>query len=198
MYKKKTRKILTFGLFGLLSLTVMFITITNAQYWTSLPPYNTLWPLWSPALSPIDSVTGLPTPIVSDLYPSTVLPVQPGLTWNPELSYPWLLYNTPLGMVYYDPVFGIDVWPPSNLFGPSGPLPILLPPDFALLPPTDPDWLITNVPLANDAFIAYLKPVVLPPTALPPLVVPPTVIPPPSPAPWVPPTLLGATTILGL
>ena len=67
----------------------------RAQTWTPLPPYNTLWPLWSPALSPADPITQVPTPIVNALSPSTVLPVQPGLTWNPYLSYPYMLYNTP-------------------------------------------------------------------------------------------------------
>ena len=52
-------------------------SIGYAQNWVSLPPYNTLWPLWSSILSPIDPVTNLPTPIVSDLSSSAILPLQP-------------------------------------------------------------------------------------------------------------------------
>ncbi|MGA1871546.1 MAG: hypothetical protein ACMUJM_23715 [bacterium] len=194
----RNKKILQLTLLGIFIISTMFFSITHAQNWTPLPPYNTLWPLWSPILSPIDPVTGIPVPIVSDLFPTTVLPVQPGLTWDPELSYPWLLYNTPLGMAYYDPVDGVNLWPPIYLFDSSGPLPISLPLDYASLAPIDSSWLTTNVPIANDAFISYLKPVVLPPTTLPPLITPPTIIPPISPAPWTPPTLIGASTILGL
>ena len=94
--------------------------------WWPLPPYNTLWPLWSPLLSPPNAL-GIPVPIVSSLAPDTVLPVQPGLTWDSNYDYPWLLYDTPLGMVYYDPLFGIDLWPPDYLVSPFGvPLPINL------------------------------------------------------------------------
>lgn len=139
---------------------VLFLTISpiaNAQNWASLPPYNTLWPLWSPALSPIDAVSGLPVPLVTQLTPSTVLPIQPALTWDPAAANPWLLYNTPLGMAYYDPIGGVNLWPPSNFLDVAGsPLPISLPVDYGYLPPTDPTWLTTNVPLANAAAFAYL------------------------------------------
>ena len=77
-------------LFGIIN-----VPITHCQQWTALPPYNTLWPLWSPALSPLDPDTNLLTPIVTNLSPSTFLPVQPGLTWDPDLPYPFLLYNSP-------------------------------------------------------------------------------------------------------
>jgi hypothetical protein len=198
MIKESIRKMFLISLFGLICCGILYSSPAFAQYWTPLPPYNTLWPLWSPALSPVDPVSGLPTPVVSALYPSTVLPVQPGLTWDPALSYPWLLYNTPVGMAYYDPVSGINPWPPSYLVGPSGPLPLTLPLDYSSLAPTDSSWLTTNVPLANTAFIAYLKPLVLPPATLPPLTTPPATIPPVSPAPWTPPVLLTASAILGL
>ena len=46
----------------------------EAQLWEPLPPYNLLWPLWSPVLSPPDPVTGEPTPLVDSLYENTVLP----------------------------------------------------------------------------------------------------------------------------
>lgn len=191
IYRNNLIKVLLYCFLWLISLNIVFSPTTFAQYWSPLPPYNTLWPLWAPALSPVDPVTGFPTPIVSNLFPNTVLPVQPGLTWDPALSYPWLLYNTPLGLTYYDPLTGIDHWPPSYLVDSLGPLPIFLPPDYASLGPTDSSWLTTNFPIANTAFTAYLKPLVLPPTTLPPLVTPPTATPPLSPAPWSPPIFLG-------
>ena len=122
--------------------------------WWPLPPYNTLWPLWSPLLSPPNAL-GIPIPIVSSLTPDTILPVQPGLTWDPNLDYPWLLYNTPLGMVYYDPLFGVDLWPPNYLLGPLGlPLPIdpSLIPGWSDLAPTRVTWLTANIPVANNAY----------------------------------------------
>ncbi|MGA1869610.1 MAG: hypothetical protein ACMUJM_13820 [bacterium] len=124
-------------------------------YWVNMPPYNTLWPLWSPSLSPIDPITLAPTPIVSSLTPSTVLPLQPGLTLDPRNSYPYLLYNTPLGMAYYDPFWGVNLWPPSNLLDTLGnPLPI----DLSLIlgwstiAPTSSTWLLANVPVGNSAY----------------------------------------------
>ena len=126
-----TKKRLTYTLFVLVSLvalSLVYSPISQAQNWAAMAPYNTLWPLWAPNLSPINSVTGLPTPIVSELLPSTVLPVQPGLTWDPSAANPWLLYNSPLGMTYYDPISGVNLWPPSYLQDPSGgPLPLSSP-----------------------------------------------------------------------
>ncbi|MEW6380121.1 MAG: hypothetical protein AB1611_11020, partial [bacterium] len=112
---------------------------------------------WSPPLSPTNPLTGLPTPIVSNLKPSTVLPVQPGLTWDPRKTYPWLLYNTPLGMAYYDPLYGIDTWPPDYFKDPITGLPVpinlSLIKGWSLLLPTATSWLTNNVPVANNAFI---------------------------------------------
>jgi len=127
----------------------------QAQNWAALPPYNTLWPLWSPALSPVNPSTGLPTPLVSSLTPTTVLPVQPGLTWHPSLGYPWLLYNTTLGMAYYDPYSGIDLWPPDILFSTITHLPITitLPSTYSSLPATPAWWLVQQVPAANWEYL---------------------------------------------
>jgi hypothetical protein len=140
----------------------------QAQNWAALPPYNTLWPLWSPALSPVNSSTGLPTPLVSSLTPSTVLPVQPGLTWHPSLAYPWLLYNTPLGMAYYDPYTGIDLWPADILFNTITHLPIniTLPAAYGSLPATPAWWLVQQVPAANWEYLTVYPTYggVIPPT----------------------------------
>jgi hypothetical protein len=135
--------------------TLIHVSLTHAQdYWTALPPYNTLWPLWSTALSPVNATTGLPTPVVTSLAASTVLPVEPGLTWDPGLEYPWLLYNTPVGMAYFDPLYGVNFWPASNLLDSAGaPLPIALPDLYSTLPPTDPLWVQQNVLFANYYFL---------------------------------------------
>lgn len=137
--------------------------------WVAMPPYNTLWPLWSNVLSPFDAVTGLPTPIITSLAPSAVLSVEPGLTWDPSLAYPWLLYNTPQGMAYFDPIYGIDFWPASSLLDSAGaPLPITLPVDYNLLPPTDTLWLQQNVLLANSYFVQSYSNLVFSVATLPP------------------------------
>ncbi len=137
MLNKTFYKLFLVGFSFLLIFCFSFTWTAHAQdYWTALPPYNTLWPLWSPALSPVDAATGLPVPIVSSLGPSTVLPVQPGLTWNPSLSYPWLLYNTPVGLAYFDPLYGVNFWPPSSFVGSAGAaVPIGLP------DPSSRQWL---------------------------------------------------------
>ena len=124
-----------------------------AQTWTALPPYNFLWPLWSPALSPVNAL-GVPTPLVSSLTPSTTLPAQPGLAWNPAISYPYFLYNSPIGMQYYDILYGINPWPPSYALGSLGAIPLSLPVGYNLLPATDPLWIQQNTPTANLAYLA--------------------------------------------
>ncbi|MGA1826018.1 MAG: hypothetical protein ACMUIP_15290 [bacterium] len=140
--------------FFVLLLLLVTAPVTQAQNWIELPPYNTLWPLWSPALSPINAVTGLPTPIVSSLSPDTTLPVMPALTWDPSIPYPWLLYNTLQGMAYFDPLAGINLWPAPSLLDSSGAAsPLALPADYANLPPTDATWLANNVSVANNSFL---------------------------------------------
>ncbi|MCL6584356.1 MAG: hypothetical protein K6U11_12050 [bacterium] len=136
--------------------TTALTTISPGDTWVALPPYNTLWPLWSPPLSPVSSLTGLPQPIVTSLTPATVLPVQPGLTWDPSLGYPWLLYNTPLGLAYFDPLAGVNLWPPRILINTitGTPITLTLPAGYTTLPPTSSLWLFSNVPAANQSFIA--------------------------------------------
>jgi len=108
MYKeKKTFIIFTLLLFTFtLVVTLGHVAPASAQlYWQPMPPYNVLWPLWSPPLSPLvgpaDPITGLPTPvpIITSLSNNTILPVQPVLAWDPYQTnveaFPWLIYNTP-------------------------------------------------------------------------------------------------------
>jgi hypothetical protein len=132
------------------------VNLSFAQNWQALPPYNTLWPLWSPPLSPIDVATGLPTPLVSSLSSDTILPVMPGLTWDPAITYPWLLYNSPTGMLYFDPLLGIDNWPPKGFVHGSTPVQIPLPLGYSSLVPTPYSTLKTLVPLGNLAYINAL------------------------------------------
>ncbi|MGA1874455.1 MAG: hypothetical protein ACMUIA_02485 [bacterium] len=172
----KRNKIALLWIFvGLVTLSFIYSPTIQAQNWMALPPYNTLWPLWSPALSPVNPATGLPTPVVTQLTPNTVLPVEPGLTWDPSAANPWLLYNTPVGMAYYDPLFGVNLWPPTYLIDTSGfPSPLALPSGYELLPPTTTSWLTSTLPAGNAAILDYLftigtvsvPPVFLAPSAL--------------------------------
>lgn len=145
-------------LIGILIILVNLCTIgfIQAQTWTALPPYNFLWPLWSPALSPVDATTGLQIPIVSALYPNTVLPFQPGIAWNPIYDYPYFLYNSPVGLQYYDQVYGFGGWPPSYVIDPAtgAGLSLTLPAGYQYLAPTDSQWIINNTPVANTAYLS--------------------------------------------
>ncbi|MGA1824488.1 MAG: hypothetical protein ACMUIP_07460 [bacterium] len=161
--KKQMWKLIVMGIAVVVCIGLINSPLAHSQYWTNLPPYNTLWPLWSPVLSPANPLTGLPTPLVSSLTRDTVLPIQPGLTWDPRKDNPYLLYNTLLGMAYFDPLYGVNLWPPSDLLDPllGTPLPIdltLLPGGggaaaaWSLLAPTSTTWLTTYVPIGNNAF----------------------------------------------
>lgn len=156
MISKKLYTGLVLTLAMIMAVFLVLVPIADADTWSALPPYNVLWPLWSQALSPVNPITGLATPIVNTLDSSTVLPVQPGLAWNPALSYPYLLFNSPVGLAYYDPIYGIDAWPPEYMADPvtGNPFPVVLPLGWNLLPPTDPLWIQQNVPIANLAYIA--------------------------------------------
>jgi len=147
--------IITLGFILPQSSNAVPLTTLTGPTWAAMPPYNTLWPLWSPILSPLNPLTGFPTPIVSSLNQNTILPIQPGLTLDPSKAYPYLLYNTPIGMAYYDPFWGVNLWPPRNLIDVLGnPLPI----DLSLflgwstLAPTSSAWLLGNVPVGNSAY----------------------------------------------
>lgn len=172
MSHKNFRK-LVLVVFSLLILFGLAIseTVYAQDNWVALPPYNTLWPLWSSVLSPVNATTGLPTPVVTSLAPKTVLPVEPALTWDPSLAYPWLLYNTPYGMAHFDPLYGVDFWPPSSLLDSAGAaLPLTLPTDYALLPPTDQLWLQQYVLPANNYFVQAYPNLVFSAATLPPSV----------------------------
>ena len=170
--------------FLLLSLVIILTSIfllsewACAQSWVSVPPYNVLWPLWSPVLSPPDPVTGAPTPLVSSLTQNTFLPVEPALVWDPSLPYFYLLYNyipaygDPV-IKYFDPLGGLispyssfTTWPPSymqtGVTDPTTgvvsvvPSPIILPAGYETLFTFDPaSWLNFWVPLVNPFWQDY-------------------------------------------
>ena len=154
--KKQMWKLLLMGIAVVVCIGLINSPLAQSQYWTNLPPYNTLWPLWSPVLSPANPLTGLPSPLVSSLTRNTVLPVQPSLTWDPRQDNPYLLYNTLLGMAYFDPLYGVNLWPPTNLLDPilGGPLPIDLSliKGWSTLAPTSTTWLTAYQPIGNNAF----------------------------------------------
>ena len=137
----------------------------QAQNWQAIPPYNLLWPLWSPMLSPPNPLTGVPTPLLSSVTNNTFLPIEPILLWDPVLrGYPYILYNIPQplggGMVFFDQYFGLNPWPPSYLIDPiTGlPDPITLPTGYATLSPTPLDPFADFVTLGNLYYLAEFPP----------------------------------------
>ena len=162
------KRMFDWGIIGLLIFVAILLIgspALNAQNWQPLPPYNLLWPLWSPVLSPANPVTGIPTPILSSLTSQTYLPLEPVLLWDPVLrGYPYILYNIPQplggGMVFFDQYFGLNPWPPPYLIDPiTGlPNPISLPVGFGALSPTPLDPFQDFVTLANLYFLAQYPP----------------------------------------
>lgn len=157
------KRIIKSGIIIFAFMAVLFLTAIpslQAQYWTALPPYNLLWPLWSPALSPVDPITGLATPLITSLSSATILPSQPALAWNPALEFPWLFFNTPAvvggGVTFFDPFWGLNPFPPASLLDPATglPLPLTLPVGFGALSPTGIDAFGVFVNQANLSFLA--------------------------------------------
>ena len=124
---------------------LLFVHSVQAQYWQALPPYNILWPLWSPTLSPVDPITGVPTPLVTELASNTILPVQPALGLNPNayswpmsIVMPWFFFNGPTGLQFFDVVYGLNPWPPPSFLDSAGaPIPITLPLLYSLIKTPD-------------------------------------------------------------
>jgi hypothetical protein len=158
MYKE--RRFLFFISFMLIfALGLLITSMAQAQNWELMPPYNVLWPLWSPALSPKSPTTGLPTPLVTSLTKNTILPVQPAIAWDPTTSF-WALYNTPplfgSGLLFFDRVYGLNPWPPANLQNPTtgAPIPITYTVTWGLLPvpPVTGGDNAYFIPLANATY----------------------------------------------
>jgi len=136
MFKKKYLIVIAtfFIVLGLVLTPALY-----AQNWQALPPYNILWPLWSPALSP--SVGGVPTPLITSMASDTILPVQPALGYSPNayswpmsIVMPWFFFNGPSGVMFYDVLYGMNPWPPPSFLDPAtgGPIPISLPIGYSL------------------------------------------------------------------
>lgn len=178
-----------FGLFIVLTVLLgMASSQIFAQGWQALPPYNVLWPLWSPVLSPVDPVSGVPTPLLTSLTKDTILPVEPAIVWDPSLPFFYLLYNDiswgEPALKYFDPTWGIFNyydpffnWPPEYLttLYDTGttyitiPDPIILPAGYQTLFTFDPlQWLNFWVPLINTEYQYYygLNPSLLPASSL--------------------------------
>ena len=142
----------------LIAILLIGASSTRAAYWTALPPYNVLWPLWSPALSPLDPLTGQPVPLLTHLNRDTILPVEPAIAWDPFLEEPYALYNNPLvyfgGLIYFNTLFGFGNWPPPYMVNSQTgfPLPISLPIGYQFLPPTDLSFLEGFIPTVNSMF----------------------------------------------
>jgi len=155
MFKGKKILILVFTF--IVFIGMMLPALVRAQaYWTAMPPYNVLWPLWSPALSPGG------TPLITSLTKNTILPVQPGLVWNPTppagLSIPWPIYNAPAtlggGLLYFDLYYGLNPWPPSYMLNSAtgAPAPLTPPVGYSALLPTALKNYGYLIPLANSVF----------------------------------------------
>ena len=149
---------LRFRILGIILFLIFIVGIpyAQAQYWEALPPYNILWPLWSPLLSPLNTM-GEPVPLLTSLDQTTLLPLQPVLVWDPAQQYPWLLYNMPDAfggaLIYFDTFYGLNVFPPPYLLDDAGlPLPIPLPLGFGGLPPTGLNEFAPYIPIANYMF----------------------------------------------
>jgi hypothetical protein len=164
MLKRNKSKLLIFCLITLSAIFLIGISSSHAQYWGAIPPYNLLWPLWSPALSPVNPVTGISTPLLTSLTSDTILPEQPVMVWDPAREFPWLLYNVPSilggGLTYFAPYYGFDSWPPSSLTNPltGGPIPITLPSGFESLPPTELDVFGPYFNAANTTYSVIYPP----------------------------------------
>lgn len=132
MFKKKYLILL---LFFPIIMGLAFAPGVQAQNWANMPPYNLLGPLWSPTLSPPDPVTGVPTPILTELTGSTILPVQPVMAlhinsyeWPMGIIMPWFFFNGPFGVIFFDSFYGLNLWPdPSFLDTAGNPIAVPLP-----------------------------------------------------------------------
>ncbi len=157
MGKERRYTLFIFFIF-IFALGLLIAPAAQAQNWALMPPYNVLWPLWSPVLSPPDPA-GIPTPLVTQLTRNTILPIQPAIAWDPATSI-WALYNTPpllgTGLLFFDRVYGLNPWPPPYLQDPATgvPIPITFLATWGLLPVTG----LTGgdnaffIPLANAVY----------------------------------------------
>jgi hypothetical protein len=91
-------------------MVIKFVLLSMAEADTCtllLPPYNIMWPLWSPARSTVHSITGLPTPFAGSFNSLTVLAVQPVIAWDPAIRYPYLLFIHQEAPPIMIPIYGI-------------------------------------------------------------------------------------------
>ena len=162
--ERNTFKWLILFLVTLAAISLIGIPQSFAQYWSAIPPYNLLWPLWSPALSPVDPISGVSILLLAELTSNTVLPEQPVMVWDPAREFPFLLYNIPSilggGLTYFAPYYGFNSWPPSYLTDSltGAPAPITLPLGFSALSPTDIGVLGPYFNAANTTYSILYPP----------------------------------------
>ena len=158
----RTKKLLFMVLILGLAVAFFMNSSASAQYWQNMPPYNVLWPLWTEALSPIDPITGVPTPLVSTLTSTTQLPVMPAFVWDIEQTTPWFLYNAPaiLGgsLYYFDILTGFNTFPPpDHLLAGGGIFANPLPLGYEFLVPDFEHFDLFGL-VANNAYISAFGP----------------------------------------
>jgi hypothetical protein len=141
---KERRSLICIFFILVFALGLLIAPMAQAQNWALMPPYNVLWPLWSPPLvtdfnwDPL--VLRGTVPIVTELTRNTILPVQPAIAWDPATSI-WALYNTPpllgSGLLFFDRVYGLNSWPPPYLYDSvaGAPIPITFLTTWGLLKP---------------------------------------------------------------
>ena len=164
MHKEKRQlQWVIMGLVIIVAIIFLYAPLIQAQNtWYALPPYNLLWPLWSPPLVTDFNWDPLvllgTTPIITELTRNTVLPVQPAIIWDPVLNPKgpiWFLYNIPPafggGLTFFEDLYGFMPFPPSYLLDSATgvPAPIPLPLGFSTLLPTGLKHLAPTIDLAN-------------------------------------------------
>ncbi|MGA1843673.1 MAG: hypothetical protein ACMUIS_03815 [bacterium] len=161
-------KLLRWGLTGLILLAAILLFCSpsiQAQNWRALPPYNLLWPLWSPPLVTDFNWDPLvllgTTPIITELSKNTVLPVQPAIVWDAILNPKgpvWLAYNIPPafggGLTLFEEIYGFMPFPPSYLLDSAtgAPLPITYLPYYSGYLPTALKHFGLTIDFANLAY----------------------------------------------
>ena len=141
MFRKKSKfQWSSVILFILMIIGLIGTPLAQAQNWVSMAPYNLLWPVWTPVLSPLNPLTGLRVPLVSEVRYNTILSKQPAMLWDPSKESVYFIYNIPqdLGgglIAYMGSEQGLQPWPPSYLinFKTGEPAPLELPRNYESL-----------------------------------------------------------------
>jgi len=109
----KRRKYLFFILIVMMTWAFIMTSSVQAQEWVNT--VEALWPLWEPTYVSPDPVTGLPIALSSFVIRTASEFIPPPLVYSPAYGFPLGLippsvYNNPLRIVYFDPIFGISTF----------------------------------------------------------------------------------------